>query len=188
MHKSHRTKSLLSISCYCLALLIFYIGHELVLTFVFGISLNLELYGTHLIDPMYLEKSLFKSLLYLHSQPPMMNIIVYLSLIAAKLINSSPEGILKSLYLILGFCALWWIYSIGKILSPFKKIGVSIAILALLNPGFALFQKQGNYKLPTLCFLMGILLYGYLYLNKGLKHFEKISLQKINSLAAIRLR
>ena len=96
---------------------------------------------------------------------------------------SSPEGILKSLYLILGFCALWLIYSIGKILSPFKKIAVSIAILALLNPGFALFQNQSNYELPTLCFLMGILLYGYLYLNKGLKPFEKIPLQKINSLA-----
>ena len=105
----------------------------------------------HFVDTYLLENDLWRSVFYLHTQPPLMNLLVGLVL------QTFPErytDILYSFNLIGGLVLIIAIYFLGNKLGLKRYISFILAAWFSISPATVLYEHQMFYAYPLLVLLV----------------------------------
>ncbi|HEX7036344.1 MAG TPA: hypothetical protein VF210_11245 [Pseudomonadales bacterium] len=119
---------------------------------------RLPLEGTwQLIDPPLLERSLFESLLHLHSQPPLYNLLVGVLLRLED--PAAAARAMDLLYALLGLALVLLVYGLLRRLEVGRWTSFAAAALFTLSPAALLYENYPLYTQPaaTLLFLCAFL-------------------------------
>jgi len=103
------------------------------------------------LDTDLLKHSLWTSILYLHSQPPLMNLFYGLLL---QIFHAHWSTVAYSLNLLFGLLAYLAIYAIlvrHKIATP---IALGLVIIAMCNPSAAVYEAEPLYTHTVFCLLI----------------------------------
>lgn len=114
-----------------------------------------------LLDAVQLQNNLWQSLLFLHSQPPLMNFILGLALKFQSFTGISAQMSLLCLHFLIGgliiYCLDWLV--VRLVANKYARIG--FMLLLLLNPMFYSFLFLYFYTIHELLLLS--LLFGFIY-------------------------
>ena len=102
------------------------------------------------VDPQLLKHRLIESMIYLHVQPPGLNIYTG---IALKLFPHSYPIALHIAHLVLGLAICWLIYYLMRVLSVSRWIAFALAAWFTVSPGVVLFENYMLYEY-VVCFLL----------------------------------
>jgi len=118
----------------------------------------------NMIDPALLATDLWRSLLYLHAEPPIFNLIAALAL---KLSPDQPEWVLAPLTLTAGLLTQVVLIMLMIRLGVALPIALALSFLFLMSPATLLFDTQyGQSPLLTM-FLVGMALFLHNWATKG---------------------
>ncbi len=103
----------------------------------------------HFLDAEMLRTQLFESILYLHIQPPLMNLVTGLVL------KITPEStlIFHILFLVLGNALFLSVFLLQLRLGVSRSVAAVLASVFLASPAFILFEYFLLYTLPCAAFL-----------------------------------
>ncbi len=112
----------------------------------FGLTMYYPYWDTnwHAVPMNLLRDDLWRSLFYLHYQPPLYN------LFGAVFINLSPDYFREWIwYINIGLCALMvvMLYRIGMSIIPNRKIVIPLTLLFAINPTFIIHQASLIYTI-----------------------------------------
>lgn len=126
-----------------------------------GAEMTIDYSYFQLLDAVQLQNNLGQSLLYLHSQPPLMNFILGLALKFQALTGISAQLSLLCLHFLMGgliiFCLDW--LAVRFVANKYARI--AFMLLVLLNPMFYSFLFLYFYTIHELLLLS--LLFGFIY-------------------------
>ncbi|HEY0465605.1 MAG TPA: hypothetical protein VGC79_15430 [Polyangiaceae bacterium] len=105
-----------------------------------------------LLDRVLLRERLAESLLYLHSQPPLYNLLTG---VALKLDAGQPERLLWPLFMAAGLYTAWCLYFILLELSAPWPIAAALAAFITTSPPFELFENWYFYPHLDVAWLVG---------------------------------
>jgi len=100
----------------------------------------------HFIDIYLLKNDLWRSIFYLHTQPPLMNLLTGIGL---QLFPASYASIFRAFFLLGGFLLTLAIYSLGNRLGFPKYISVILAIWFALSPATVVYENYFFYAYPN---------------------------------------
>jgi len=100
----------------------------------------------HFIDIYLLKNDLWRSVFYLHTQPPLMNLLTGIGL---QLFPASYASIFRAFFLLGGFLLTLAIYSLGNRLGFPKYISIILAAWFTLSPATVVFENYYFYTYPT---------------------------------------
>lgn len=100
----------------------------------------------HFIDTYYLENDLWRSIFYLHTQPPLLN---FLTGIGLQQFPESYAGVFQSLFLLGGLLLTLAIYSLGNRLGIPKYLSAILAAWFAISPATVVFENEFFYTYPT---------------------------------------
>jgi hypothetical protein len=126
-----------------------------------GITFNAEILSSwHLIDPALLRADLWRSVFYLHSQPPLTNLLVGLAL---RIFPENYAALFHVVYYAAGMILAGAIYSLGIFMRFPVWLAASISALFALSPAAVLFEHflTNAYPLAALLTLAGVFLYQF---------------------------
>ena len=114
-----------------------------------GVSMqSLHLEGSwQLIDPELLRQALLESLVYLHSQPPLYNLLIG-SLLKLEPDPAAAAALLDGLYAALGLTLVLLLHHLMRRLGVGPKLSFTAAALFTLSPAALLYENYAFYTLP----------------------------------------
>jgi hypothetical protein len=95
------------------------------------------------IDPELLKHTLFKSLFYLHVQPPGWNLYAGAVL---KLFPRSYALAFQAIYLLLGLGICWSCYHLMRICGVSRWLALTLSVWFIVSPGVVLFENYLLYE------------------------------------------
>jgi hypothetical protein len=104
----------------------------------------------HFIDIYLLKNDLWRSMYYIHTQPPLMNLLTGIGL---QLFPSMYASIFNAFFLLGGFLLTLAIYYLGNRLGFPKVLSVSLAAWFALSPATVVFENYYFYTYPTTVWL-----------------------------------
>jgi len=104
----------------------------------------------HFIDIYLLKHDLWRSIFYLHTQPPLLNLITGLGL---QLFPESYANIFHAFYLLSGFLLSLTIYYLGNRLSFPKYLSFILAAWFAVSPPTVVFENEYFYTYPMVVLL-----------------------------------
>lgn len=99
-----------------------------------------------MIDPFLLHTDLWRSLLHLHSQPPMLNLSTGLIL---QFFPSAHDGVFHALYLLAGLVLAWSVYRLGLGLGLPAGPALAVSMLFTISPPVVLYEHWLFYTYPV---------------------------------------
>ncbi len=113
-----------------------------------------------MIDPLLLKTDLWRSLLYLHSQPPMLNLFAGLAL---QYFPSTYQSIFHLIYFLVGFVLAWSVYRLGLALELPTWLSLTATVLFTISPPVVLYEHWLFYTYPVAAALAlsGVALYRF---------------------------
>lgn len=113
-----------------------------------------------MIDPLLLKTDLWRSLLYLHSQPPMLNLFAGLAL---QYFPSTYQSIFHLIYFLVGFVLAWSVYRLGLALELPTWLSLTATVLFTISPPVVLHEHWLFYTYPVAAALAlsGVALYRF---------------------------
>jgi len=106
--------------------------------------------GWQVIDPQLLQHHLLQSLWYLHSQPPLYNLFLGITL---KLFPASYALVLEWLYLLLGLLQSLLLFRSLCIITHKPVLSLAVAVVFAVSPCFVLYENWFFYTFPGMCLL-----------------------------------
>ncbi|MES2391089.1 MAG: hypothetical protein V4555_05585 [Acidobacteriota bacterium] len=103
------------------------------------------------LDPTLLQHHLFQSLLYLHTQPPLMNLFFGLCL---KLTPNHWPTLAHAIYCTLGLLAWLALYTVAVRNRVPHRFALLFTLVALCNPSAILFESEPLYTNVVFCLLL----------------------------------
>jgi hypothetical protein len=103
------------------------------------------------LDIDLLRHDLWRSVLYLHGQPPLMNIFYGLSL---KLFPKAWPAFAYSVNLVMGLAAYLAIYTVAVRNHVSRYFALAVVIIAMCNPSAAVFEAEPYYTHTCFCLLI----------------------------------
>ena len=103
------------------------------------------------LDADLLRNNLSQSLLYLHSQPPLFNLMIGLVL---KLAPSNFAAVFSSVFAALGLCLYLGLYRILRLAGCGLAVSILTATLFCATPSFLLYEHTLFYPLPVAVILV----------------------------------
>lgn len=100
----------------------------------------------HFIDIYLLKNDLWRSVFYLHTQPPLMNLLTGLGL---HLFPKSYASVFNATFLLGGFLLTLAIYSLGDRFGFPKYLSFTLAIWFALSPATVVYENYYFYTYPT---------------------------------------
>jgi hypothetical protein len=125
---------------------------ERIILAIAGIRFNVDALSWYwqVLDPVLLRENLAESLFFLHSQPPLFNLVLGL---AFKLSPGSAVVLLHWLYWCLGLClALVLLKGLLELRWP-PRVAVLAVAVAALTPGWIVYENWLFYDFPVLVLL-----------------------------------
>lgn len=118
-----------------------------------GVRLDMGMlaYGYQFIDPELLRTDLFKSLFYLHSQPPLFNLILGLAIKAFPQDNGQSFLILS--FVALGLVNILAMYRLMRAVGAGQKVSFLLVVLFIFNPVTILYENFLFYTHLTMALL-----------------------------------
>ena len=104
----------------------------------------------HFIDIELLKHDLWRSVFYLHTQPPLMNLLTGIGL---QLFPASYASIFQAFFLLGGFILTLAIYFLGKRLAFPEFLSVTLAVWFAVSPATLVFENYFFYTYPTMVLL-----------------------------------
>ena len=101
----------------------------------------------HFIDIELLKHDLWRSVFYLHTQPPLMNLLTGIGL---QLFPASYASIFQAFFLLGGFILTLAIYFLGKRLAFPEFLSVTLAVWFAVSPATLVFENYFFYTYPTM--------------------------------------
>lgn len=105
----------------------------------------------HFIDIYLLKNDLWRSIFYLHTQPPLMNLLTGVGL---QLFPTSYASIFRAFFLLSGFLMTLAIYALGNRLGFPKYISFILAIWFALSPATVVYENYFFYTYPNTVLLV----------------------------------
>ncbi len=99
-------------------------------------------YLPQVLDPDLLRHDLFRSIWYLHSQPPLFNLMIGSVLRVAP---GSSGGVFALIYLVASLVLVFGLYDLGRQLELGRVLSVVIAIVVGCGPTVVIFSSNVNY-------------------------------------------
>ena len=100
----------------------------------------------HFIDIYLLENDLWRSVFYLHTQPPLMNLLTGIGL---QLFPETYDDIFQAFFLLGGFLLTLAIYFLGNRLGFPKYLSIILAVWFALSPTTVVYENYFFYTYPT---------------------------------------
>lgn len=113
-----------------------------------------------LIDPLLLRTDLWRSLFYLHSQSPMLNLFTGLVL---QYFPSAHQDVFHTIYYLTGLIFAWSVYRLGLALELPAWLSLIASVLFTISPPVALYEHWLFYTYPIAAALAlsGVALYHF---------------------------
>jgi len=128
-----------------------------------GIQFDVDTIFTfgHYIDPLLLKTDLLRSVFFLHSQPPLLNLVTGLGL---QLFPTSYASIFNILFSLTGLAFTLSIYFLGKRLGFSKYVSLTLAAWFSVSPATVVYENWYFYSHPlsAALALSGVLLVRYI--------------------------
>lgn len=142
-----------------------FIGSRLVYRQEFGIAFDHSPvdFFIQYVDPWFLENDLWRSILYLHHQAPLQNLMVGLAIDAFG--RTDGYAALNLVYVAFGFCVVLALLHAMLRLGARPLLAVLITTLYTLNPTTVLYENWLFYHVPITCLLL-------LSLNALIAHYR----------------
>ncbi|MCI0553592.1 MAG: hypothetical protein L0287_21810 [Anaerolineae bacterium] len=130
-----------------------------------------------MIDPLLLQTDLWRSLWYLHSQPPMLNLFVGLTL---QFFPSTYQSVFHIAYFAAGLMLAWAVYRLGLALELPPWLSLTASMLFTISPPVVLYEHWLFYTYPVAAALAlsGVALYHFHHTQKfgwGLLFFSLLA-------------
>jgi hypothetical protein len=121
----------------------------------------------HFIDTDLLKNDLWRSMFYLHTQPPLMNLLTGISL---QLFPETYARVFQAFFLLGGLLLALAIYFLGNRLGFPKALSAALAAWFALSPATVVFENYYFYTYPTtvLLALAGVFLARFLEKKRAL--------------------
>ena len=104
------------------------------------------------MDPWFIQHDFARSLLYLHHQAPLQNLLVGGAL---RLLGEPTAWVaLEALYLLLGFCTVMGLLHVALRLGVQQGIAAGVAALYALSPATVIYENWLLYHVPVTCCLV----------------------------------
>ena len=103
------------------------------------------------IDIYLLKHDLWRSIFYLHTQPPLMNLLTGITL---QLFPETYESIFRVFFLLCGFVLMLSIYFLGNKLGLPTYLSFLLAAWFSVSPATVLYENRFIYAYPTLVLLV----------------------------------
>lgn len=118
------------------------------LLFVWGIRLDSEPLATYWqhIDPLLLRERLLESLYYLHSQPPLFNLLLG---VVQKLVPGHSVLVFTILYKLIALGITFLMYLLMVRLGVGRWLAVSLTLVFILSPACIYYENLPNYTFPV---------------------------------------
>jgi hypothetical protein len=131
------------------AALAIYAAYEGVLR---GLRLPMVLYWgkMQLLDPEYLRAHPLDSLVYLHAQPPVLNVLALIVLHGSHLTGLSEAALANGLFAALAFGCFFALLRVAQLATGSWIAGAVCGSLLLLNPAFGFYRHRLLYEIPAL--------------------------------------
>ncbi len=132
-------------------------SHPTILTLAFGLSRWLYARGGihfeattitsswHFIDVHLLKTDLWRSVFYLHTQPPLLNLFTGLGL---QLFPTAYESVFRLCFLLMGLLFALSIYSLGNKLALPKTLSLLLALWFCISPATVIYENIFSYAYP----------------------------------------
>jgi len=119
------------------------------------------------IDPVLLQNDLWQSVYYLHSQPPLMNLLTGLVL---QGFPDQHQQVFHILYFLSGLILATSLYGLGIYLRFPPWLSAILSGLFIMSPGAVLYEHWLNYTHPlaAILTLTGLLLYKFVETRKSI--------------------
>ncbi|WP_143306687.1 hypothetical protein [Chitinophaga vietnamensis] len=104
--------------------------------------------GWQLLSPELLQHRLLQSLWYLHSQPPLFNLLTGLAL---KCFPVHYALALEYLFMLMGFLQTWLLYRSLYELCTRRWLAAAIAAYCCISPAFLLYESWYFYAMMAMC-------------------------------------
>ncbi len=117
------------------------------------------------IDPLLLKTDLWRSVFYLHSQPPLMNLLTGIVL---QGFPTNHEEVFHILYFMAGLVLVVSIYFLGLSMRFPSRLAAIISAWFVISPGAVLYEHWLAYAYPltALLTLAGVFLYQFIKTGK----------------------
>ncbi len=130
-----------------------------------------------MIDPLLLRTDLWRSMLYLHSQPPMLNLFTGIVL---QSFPSASQSVFHAVYFLAGLVLAWSVYRIGLALELPAWLSLTAPMLFAISPPVVLNEHWLFYTYPVAAALTlaGVALHRFVHTQKfgwGLLFFSLLA-------------
>lgn len=99
-----------------------------------------------MMDPLLLKTDLWRSLFYLHSQPPMLNLFTGLVL---QFFPSAYQSVFHIAYFLAGLVLAWSVYRLGLVVELPASLSLTASILFTISPPVVLYEHWLFYTYPV---------------------------------------
>jgi 4-amino-4-deoxy-L-arabinose transferase-like glycosyltransferase len=120
-----------------------------------------------LLDRSFLLEHPLNSLLYLHSQPPVLNALALVVLHGSRLTGLSEAAVASGLFALLGWGCFFALLQVARLATGSWVASAACGALLLLNPAFAFYRYRLLYETPA---MLAVLLTSWswlLFVKKG---------------------
>jgi len=121
------------------------------------------LLGWQILDLNLLRHNLVESIIYLHSQPPILNLFLGVLL---KIFNNRWMLAAHFIFIILGLALSISLYLLARRLGASRIWGLSISLFSIINPAGILYENSFFYSYPTAAMLGLAALFLYIFVSK----------------------
>jgi hypothetical protein len=115
-----------------------------------------------LLDRSFLLEHPFESLLYLHSQPPLLNALAMLIVHASEFTGASERAVASVLFGGLAFGCFALLLAVAKLATGSRLASAICGAALLANPAFAFYRHRLLYEIPA---MLAVLLAGWSFLR-----------------------
>jgi len=148
------------------AALAVYAAYECVLR-AFAMPMVLYWGKMQLIDRAYLLAHPVDSLVYLHSQPPVLNALTLIVLHVSNLTGISEAAVASGLFAVLAFGCFFALLKVARLATGSGIASAACGALLLLNPAFGFYRHRLLYEIPALLAVLLVSWSWLLFLKGG---------------------
>lgn len=131
-----------------------------------GIKFESEnIFSWHAVDPVLLKTDLWRSVFYLHSQPPLWNLLIGIVL---RVFGENYAAVFNILYYAAGIILAVSIYSLGLFLRLPNWLAAILSAMFMVSPSVILYENWVSYSylLTMMLTLSGVFLYRFVQTQK----------------------
>jgi len=132
-----------------------------------GHAMRIPWSAYQLLDKTLLSETPFQSLLLLHGQPPLLNLLLSSLLAASSTLGISPETLGYVFFLAAGAALVVSIWELTRLVTGSLSLAWTGAAILLIDPGFRHFQHSFFYTFLSAVLLALLLLCSARYLERG---------------------